>query len=166
MIHGQGLVLAVISIESVGEGRIFHSDGHVYFDVVWSGLVFCPEAGEVLTLRVQSQSEEGILLSSEFFEDFYIPKKNMKSGEEEETRWDAADRRWVYVRHNHEDPSTDSDEDEDGHEEEFAFENGQEIYAAVFDVQFKSGYDLKSDLTRFSVCCKIDAPGLGMIASA
>ena len=97
VVHGEGLVLGVLGVEWIGEGRIFHSDGRVYFEVVWCAYVWMPRAGELLLLTLESQSEQGMFLANEFIEDFYIPQKNMKSGEGEETRWDAARKRWVYV---------------------------------------------------------------------
>ena len=163
VVHGEGLVLGVLGVEWIGEGRIFHSDGRVYFEVVWCAYVWMPRAGELLLLTLESQSEQGMFLANEFIEDFYIPQKNMKSGEGEETRWDAARKRWVYVNRSggggsDEEGGEEGDDAEGGGE----FETGMRILVRVFDVQFKSGYELEEGGTRFSVCCKVDADRLGM----
>lgn len=144
VMHGHGLVIAVLGVEWVGEGRIFHSDGKVYYEVVWSGLLFCPETGELLMARVQSQNARGMFLSNDFFEDFYIPRQNM----EEETRWDREKRRWVYC----------PDE-----ETEMEFETGRNILVRVYALEFKTGHEVDSESSRFNVNCRINTPCLGML---
>jgi len=165
VVHGEGLVLRVLGVEWIGEGRMFHSDGRVYFEVVWCAYVWMPRAGELLLLKLESQTEQGMFLANEFMEDFYIPQKNMKSGEGEETRWNGARKRWVYVCRSGGGGSDGEGEEEgdDDAEEGGEFETGMRILVRVFDVQFKSGYELEEGGTRFSVCCKVDAERLGMV---
>lgn len=143
VIHGKGLVALVLGVERVGEGRIFHSDGRVYYDVVWSGLLFCPETEELLLLSLQSQNGGGMFLSSDCFEDFYVPPGNM----EELTKWDGD--RWVFYH---------SEEWVDGSE----FETGKKMWVRVYSLEFKTGHEADAETSRFSVNCRINRECLGM----
>lgn len=50
-----GSIVAILSVESIGEGRITYGDGAVYYDVVFDCIVFRPELQEVI---------EGIVLET------------------------------------------------------------------------------------------------------
>ena len=127
----------------MGEGRIFHSDGRVYYDVVWSGLLFCPEPEELLLLNLQSQNKSGMFLSNDCFEDLYVPPGNM----EELTRWDGDG--WVFHH----------DEDGDNGSE---FESLRKMWVRVYSLEFKTGHEADAGTSRFSVNCRINRECLGM----
>lgn len=54
-----GVILSVTSVDSIGEGKIFPSDGSIYFPVTFQALVYQPELHEVVTGYVIDVTEFG-----------------------------------------------------------------------------------------------------------
>ncbi len=57
-----GVVLAVIKVEEVGEGRIFPGDGSIYYPVTFKCLVYFPELHEVVKGQVIDVTEFGVFV--------------------------------------------------------------------------------------------------------
>lgn len=46
-----GAIVAILGVDSIGEGRIIAGDGAVYYDVIFDVVVFKPEMQEVVEGR-------------------------------------------------------------------------------------------------------------------
>jgi DNA-directed RNA polymerase III subunit RPC8 len=146
VLHNVGLVVTVYDVIYIGEGRIFHSDARVYYEVSFRAVVFRPEVGSLLVCTLKSQTPSGMYLSLGFFEDIYISVNNM---EEDETTWSEEEKRWIY----HPDE-----------ESVFEFETGKKIVVRVYELEFQTGHDIGKHRPRFSVSCRINSPCLGMLS--
>ncbi len=58
-----GVIIAILSIEEIGEGRILEGDGAVYFDVVFTALGFKPLLQEIVEGKVVEVVEFGAFVS-------------------------------------------------------------------------------------------------------
>ena len=89
-----GLILAVNSIAEIGEGRIIHGDGAIYYDTKFEVLVYQPIVHEVVDGFITEGTEFGVFVNfgpidglihvSQITEDFmsYDPKNSMFVGKE------------------------------------------------------------------------------------
>jgi len=57
-----GIVLSIISVKEVGEGKILHGDGAIYFPVTFDVLVYVPENHEVVIGEVIDVTEFGVFV--------------------------------------------------------------------------------------------------------
>lgn len=57
-----GVILAITSVHQIGEGKIFPSDGSIYFPVTFQALVYQPELHEVVVGTVIDVTEFGAFL--------------------------------------------------------------------------------------------------------
>ncbi len=57
-----GILLAVLNVKTVGEGRILPGDGAVYYPAVFEALIFRPELNEVVDSEVTDMTEFGAFL--------------------------------------------------------------------------------------------------------
>lgn len=57
-----GILLSVMNVKNVGEGRILPGDGAVYFPTVFEALIFRPELNEVVDGEVTDMTEFGAFL--------------------------------------------------------------------------------------------------------
>jgi DNA-directed RNA polymerase subunit E' len=57
-----GVVLAVVSVKGVGEGKILPGDGAIYYPVTFSMLVYRPELNEIVVGDVIDVTEFGVFL--------------------------------------------------------------------------------------------------------
>lgn len=60
--RGLGVVLAVVSVKDVGEGKILPGDGAIYYPVTFSLLAYKPELNEVVVGEVIDVTEFGVFL--------------------------------------------------------------------------------------------------------
>jgi DNA-directed RNA polymerase subunit E' len=58
-----GVIIAIISIDDIGDGRILEGDGAVYFDVVFTALAFKPVLQEIVEGKVVEVVEFGAFVS-------------------------------------------------------------------------------------------------------
>jgi DNA-directed RNA polymerase subunit E' len=57
-----GIVLSIISVKEVGEGKILHGDGAIYYPVTFEVLVYIPENHEVVIGEVIDVTEFGVFI--------------------------------------------------------------------------------------------------------
>lgn len=57
-----GSIVAILSVESIGEGRITYGDGAVYYDAVFDCIVFSPELQEIIEGVVLETVEFGAFI--------------------------------------------------------------------------------------------------------
>lgn len=57
-----GVILSVVSIEQVGEGKIFPGDGGIHYPVTFKVLTFAPEVHELITGNVIDVTEFGVFV--------------------------------------------------------------------------------------------------------
>ena len=60
--RGLGIVLAIVKVNSVGEGRILPEDGAIHFPTAFSVLVYRPELNELVTGDVIDVTEFGAFI--------------------------------------------------------------------------------------------------------
>lgn len=102
-----GLCIALFDLISVGDEYIFPSDGGSHIQVEFRLMVFRPFVGEVLTGKIRSCNQHGIMgsfislfsclacsfaVSLEFFEDVIIPLEHLKSG----TGFNTREQVWIW----------------------------------------------------------------------
>ena len=58
-----GVIVAILSIDEIGEGRILEGDGAVYFDVIFTALGFKPLLQEIVEGKVVEVVEFGAFVS-------------------------------------------------------------------------------------------------------
>jgi len=79
VVHNIGLVICVQDIIHCSAGNIDSEVGGANFKVRFNLVVFRPVIDEVIEVRVKSQSEDGIVVGTDFFSDIFITKKSMKT---------------------------------------------------------------------------------------
>ena len=57
-----GSIVAILSVESIGEGRITYGDGAVYYDTIFDCIVFNPEIQEIIEGVVLETVEFGAFI--------------------------------------------------------------------------------------------------------
>src|SRR5665648_1060317 len=57
-----GSIVAILSVESIGEGRITYGDGAVYYDAIFDCIVFNPEIQEIIEGVVLETVEFGAFI--------------------------------------------------------------------------------------------------------
>ena len=77
VVHKIGLCLGLYDITSTSEGLIGHGTGLVNVNIDFRLIVFRPFKGEILQGRISSNSEMGIRVSMDFFEDIFVPGPHM-----------------------------------------------------------------------------------------
>lgn len=86
-----GLCLCMYDLLKASDGLIGHGTGNVNVNVEFRMIVFRPFKGEIILGKVQNQSAEGIRISTEFFEDIFVPSTMLfpgtAFGEGEEDVW-------------------------------------------------------------------------------
>jgi len=94
VIHKIGLCLGLYDILSTSEGLIGHGTGIVNVNVDFRLIVFRPFKGEILQGRITTNSELGIRVSLEFFDDIVVPGPHMLF---ENTTFNAEEDAWVWT---------------------------------------------------------------------
>lgn len=93
VIHKVGLCLGLYDILETSEGLIGHGTGIVNVNVDFRLIVFRPFKGEILQGRIVSNTEMGIRISMDFFEDIFVPAPHMLF---DPAHFDQAEQTWVW----------------------------------------------------------------------
>lgn len=93
VIHKVGLCLGLYDILSTTEGLIGHGTGIVNVNVDFRMLVFRPFKGEILQGKIVSNSEVGIRITMDFFDDIFVPAPYMLFDPSE---YDTQEGTWVW----------------------------------------------------------------------
>lgn len=97
-----GLCVGFHSLVKASEGLIGHGDGIVNVNVDFRLIVFRPFKGEIITATITSSDpNEGIFLSTEFFDDIQVPPSVLPDGSAYDTGED------VFIWQYHEDGQSD-----------------------------------------------------------
>eukprot|EP00475_Leptophrys_vorax_P032348 TRINITY_DN4979_c0_g1_i4.p1 TRINITY_DN4979_c0_g1~~TRINITY_DN4979_c0_g1_i4.p1 ORF type:complete len:212 (-),score=48.48 TRINITY_DN4979_c0_g1_i4:1150-1785(-) len=77
VIPGQGLVIAVRDYEHIGSPFIYPGQGNVHIKVKFGVIVFRPFVDEIMQGSIRFSDPTGMLISTGFFEDVFIPKDEL-----------------------------------------------------------------------------------------
>lgn len=69
-----GLCVCMWDLTKCSEGLIGFGSGNVNVDVEFRMIVFRPFKGEILAARIKQNTPTGIVLSTEFFDDIFVPE--------------------------------------------------------------------------------------------
>ncbi|KMZ60421.1 DNA-directed RNA polymerase III subunit RPC8 [Zostera marina] len=69
-----GLCISVYDIHKIDGGFIIDNDGGCLYKVVFRLLMFRPFIGEIITAWTDESNEDGLRLTTGFFNDIYVPK--------------------------------------------------------------------------------------------
>jgi DNA-directed RNA polymerase III subunit RPC8 len=78
VLRDKGLVVALYDIVSVGDAHIFQGDGAPWLKTSFRLIVFRPKKGTLLSGAIVGQSEKGIRVSLNFFDDIVVPAANFR----------------------------------------------------------------------------------------
>lgn len=92
VIPNLGLGVTVWDLLDVQNGLLRPSDGSVYYKVVMRLVVFKPFVGEVLIGWIDSSTEQGIKVKTDFFDEIFIPKDMLFEG----CYWKPHENLWVW----------------------------------------------------------------------
>lgn len=93
VLHGSGIVLAILSLVSFGGGTIHQgSDGSALYSTDFTALVFAPEKGDVAIATIVHSDRDGIRLSIGFFHDIFVPA----DGLQDPSHFHAQDSVWCW----------------------------------------------------------------------
>ncbi|CAJ2513482.1 Uu.00g016010.m01.CDS01 [Anthostomella pinea] len=88
-----GLCICMFDLLWASEGLIGHGTGLVNVNVEFRMIVFRPFKGETLFGRISSSTPEGLNIRTEFFEDIFVPYKELP----ESTEFDHNEQSWIWV---------------------------------------------------------------------
>lgn len=147
IVHDVGLVICVYDVLHIGEGCVYHSQGHVYYQVSFRAVVFCPFQTELLVGTVRQMTERGIHVSLGFFDDIFLPPELLQ----QPAVWNDIDKEWCWKMDDTSDP--------------LFYSLGGKIRLKVHAISFVSGNaENHESVPRFSVIGRADSTGLGMVA--
>ncbi|KAI1339542.1 RNA polymerase III subunit Rpc25 [Xylariaceae sp. FL0016] len=88
-----GLCICMYDLIWASEGLIGHGTGLVNVNVEFRMIVFRPFKGETLFGRISSATPDGLHIRTDFFEDIFVPYKELP----ESTEFDHNEQAWVWV---------------------------------------------------------------------
>ncbi|KAI1456869.1 RNA polymerase III subunit Rpc25-domain-containing protein [Annulohypoxylon moriforme] len=88
-----GLCICMYDLIWASEGLIGHGNGMVNVNVEFRMLVFRPFKGEVMFGRITAADETGITIRTDFFEDIFVPFKELP----ENTLYNQNEKAWTWV---------------------------------------------------------------------
>jgi DNA-directed RNA polymerase III subunit RPC8 len=144
-----GLVISVYDLLYIGEGCVYHSQGHVYYSVVFRAVVFRPFVSELLVGRIRQMSDAGLRVSVGFFDDIFVPPELLQ----QPAVWHGVEKEWCWKME-------DENEEEQGGSSSLYYSVGGQIRFKVHTVKFSS----EDGVPRCSVVGRADSTGLGMVA--
>ncbi|KIX01646.1 DNA-directed RNA polymerase [Rhinocladiella mackenziei CBS 650.93] len=87
-----GLCLCMYDLLKASDGLIGNGTGNANVNVRFRMIVFRPFKGEVITGTVQKCTPKGIRITTQFFEDIFVPQTMLFEGSE----YDEAEKTWVW----------------------------------------------------------------------
>lgn len=75
-----GLCMCMWDVLKASDGLIGHGTGNVNVNVEFRMVVFRPHKGEIITAKVKKSTPNGIQVTTEFFEDIFVPKTMLFEG--------------------------------------------------------------------------------------
>jgi len=88
-----GLCICMYDLLWASEGLIGHGTGMVNVNVEFRLMVFRPFKGETLLGKISSATPEGIHVRTEFFEEIFVPYKELP----ENTEFDHNEQAWTWI---------------------------------------------------------------------
>ncbi|KAI5862655.1 RNA polymerase III subunit Rpc25-domain-containing protein [Durotheca rogersii] len=88
-----GLCVCMYDLLDASDGLIGHGTGVVNVNVEFRMIVFRPFKGETLFGRISSSSIHGISIRTEFFEEIFVPYKELP----ENTQYDHNEAAWTWI---------------------------------------------------------------------
>ncbi len=80
VVHKVGLCVAMWDLLKASDGLIGFGDGNCNVNVEFRMVVFRPFKGEIVAAKVKKNVPEGIYLSTDFFDDIFVPETMLFDG--------------------------------------------------------------------------------------
>ncbi|KAI9220121.1 RNA polymerase III subunit Rpc25-domain-containing protein [Blastocladiella britannica] len=150
--HNVGLCICMRDLLHVEQGIVQHTEGSAYYKVKFTMVVFRPFPSEVFFGTIIASSRDGIRVSTNFFDDIFVPPSLLPSPR----RFDETDNVWVWQTEN----------------AELFFDVDEKVRVQVQSIEFK---EIRPDAAKrdagtgavqrqqvpFKVVGDFSAPGLG-----
>lgn len=149
VIHDVGLCVCVFDVLEVGDAYILPGDAGAHSIVRFRLVVFRPFVNEVLIGKVKQQTQDGLKLTLDFFDDLEVSDGHLPTP----SNFDEVQQRWSYGY-----------AQEDGSVTELPIYTGELIRFRVVSEHFvdvHAAFPPLTDVTPYSLTASINAHGLG-----